>query len=130
MNYELVELRLGLAQGYILIFVEVCLKNWATTKAATMSNPLCVLGAIRRSIGIVVSIVILTAMSYVTYGFDRWARILVGLVEWAMGVEIESDKIPLNGQRVFNKPVYEAQSDGVIDEVNTRRYAMQRLKFL
>ena len=130
MNYELVELRLGLAQGHILTFVEFCLKNWATAKATTMSNPLSVLGAIRRSIGIVVSIVILTAMSYVTYGFDRWARILVRLVEWAMGVEIESDKIPLNGQRVFNKPVYEAQSDGVIDEVNTRRYVTQRWQFL
>ena len=86
-----------------------------------MSNPLRVLGAITRSFGIVLSIIILTIMSYVTYGFDRWARLLVRLVEWATGVEIEQDKIPFNGQRTFNKPVYEADSDGIIDEVKTLR---------
>ena len=86
-----------------------------------MSDPLRVLGAIWRSFGIVVSIIILTAMSFVTYGFDRWARLLVKLVELATGVEIELDNIPFNGQRVFNKPVYEADSDGVIDESKTLR---------
>lgn len=94
-----------------------------------MSDPLTILGAIRRSFGIVISIVILTAMSYVTYGIDRWARLLVKLVELAAGAEIESDKIPFNGQRVFNKPVYESSDsssgtglfDGVIDEDKTLR---------
>ena len=95
-----------------------------------MSDPLTILGAIRRSFGIVISIVILTVMSYVTYGIDRWARLLVKLVELAAGAEIESDKIPFNGQRVFNKPVYESSDstssgtglfDGVIDEDKTLR---------
>ena len=93
-----------------------------------MSDPLRVLGAITRSFGIVLSIIILTIMSYVTYGFDRWARLLVRLVEWATGVEIEQDKIPFNGQRTFNKPVYEADSDGVIDEGKTLRFAYIALK--
>ena len=94
--------------------------------AVIMNDPLRVLGAIRRSFGIVLSMIILTVMSYVTYGFDRWARILVKLVEMATGVEIESDKIPFNGQRVFNKPVYEMDSHGVIDEDNTLRCLHQR----
>jgi len=74
-----------------------------------------------RSIGLFLSVVVLSMFAFFISVLDWVARFLVRAIENMHGVEIEQDKREWNRQRFFNDPVYAVDNE-IIDEHKSLQY--------
>jgi len=78
-----------------------------------------VVGAVVRSVGLVVGLVVFVAVGYISSALEWLARLIVTGIDTALGVEISQDKIQWNRQRFTNVPVHTEANREVVDEAKS-----------